>query len=130
VDTISKTNAWAVGDYTVKGTTKQAALTVHWNGTRWAWVPNPGETSGGILNGVSMVSATDGWAVGQGSTGALILHWNGTTCRGPNRYSRRRAPCLPQSAPVCLHIQCGRVTYAGVRSLPTNRARHDARAAR
>jgi len=81
VDTISKTNAWAVGDYTVKGTGQQAALTVHWNGTSWARVSNPGETSGGdsFLNGVSMVSATDGWAVGQGFTGALILHWNGTT---------------------------------------------------
>jgi hypothetical protein len=79
VDTVSDTNAWAVGDYTVNGSTRQAALILHWNGTRWTQQPNPGGTSDSFLNGISMVSATDGWAVGSDSTGALILHWNGTT---------------------------------------------------
>src|SRR5262249_29229156 len=80
VDTISKTNAWAVGDYTVKGTGGQAALTVHWNGTSWAQVPNPGGTSDSFLSGISMVSASNGWAVGgDHTTGKIvILHWNGT----------------------------------------------------
>jgi hypothetical protein len=31
----SASNAWAVGDYT-QSTGPQAALTLHWNGTRWS----------------------------------------------------------------------------------------------
>jgi hypothetical protein len=77
---ISKSSVWSVGDYTT-ATGGQAALTLHWNGTRWARVPNQGGTSDSFLRGISMVSATDGWAVGGHSSPGkvLILHWNGTT---------------------------------------------------
>lgn len=77
----SPSNGWAVGEYLTSGGSKVAAMTQHWNGTRWARVANPGGTTYSYLFGVSMVSATDGWAVGgNDSTGdAIILHWNGTT---------------------------------------------------
>ena len=75
---ISKSDAWAVGAYTTS--TAVAALTLHWNGTKWVRVPNQaGSTRTTALEGVSMVSATDGWAVGGDATGTLILHWNGAT---------------------------------------------------
>ena len=81
----SRMNAWAVGDYTVNGTDRQAALTLHWNGSRWARVPNLGGTSDSFLHGISMVSATDGWAVGgHRNTGKIIiLRWNGSTWGQP-----------------------------------------------
>ena len=81
VAVISGSDAWSVGDYTTS-TGGQAALTLHWNGTGWARVPNQGGASDSFLRGITMVSATDGWAVGghvpTGNT-VLILHWNGTT---------------------------------------------------
>ena len=89
----SGSDAWAVGVYCASGCgTSSAAydtLTVHWNGTRWTHVtsPNPGATFN-WLYGVSAVSATDAWAVGQycasgcGTSAevddTLIMHWNGT----------------------------------------------------
>jgi hypothetical protein len=78
---ISGSNAWSVGDYTTS-TGGQAALTLHWNGTSWAPVPNQGGTSDSYLRDITMVSATDGWAVGghfPTGNNVLILHWNGTT---------------------------------------------------
>lgn len=77
VAALSASNAWSVGDY--KTSTGQLALTLHWNGTKWVKAASPGgpETS---MGGVSMISPSDGWAVGQdNSTGTVvILHWNGT----------------------------------------------------
>ena len=79
---VSRSNAWSVGGYTTS-TGGTAALTLHWNGTRWARVPNQGGTSDSYLAGITMASATDGWAVGgrNSATGnnVLILRWNGTT---------------------------------------------------
>ncbi len=36
-------------------------------------------SAGSFLNGIAAVSAQDIWAVGGGTTGALIAHWNGST---------------------------------------------------
>jgi hypothetical protein len=93
VSTVSPHDAWAVGCYT-KGEVGQClggsrGLVLHWDGTAWSKVssPNPGGIYGGGLAGVSAVSATDAWAVGNyfhhvaGGTGgfdSLILHWDGT----------------------------------------------------
>jgi hypothetical protein len=75
----SKTNAWAVGKIADR------ILILHWNGTKWARVPAPdpaGATSA-VLAGVSAVSASTAWAVGQADypnnvRDLLIERWNGT----------------------------------------------------
>jgi hypothetical protein len=38
----------------------------------------------GRLYGGTALSPTSAWAVGLGSTGSLILHWNGKSWSGPN----------------------------------------------
>ncbi len=80
----SRSNAWAVGDYsTSSGTLK--TLILHWNGSRWAKAtsPSPGRSLN-FLYGVSAASRSSVWAVGTtsstssgGNARTLILHWNG-----------------------------------------------------
>jgi hypothetical protein len=78
VAVISKANAWIVG------TVGSRVLVLHWNGRKWAPVRAPipaGATSAG-LQGVSAVSPSIVWAVGQASfpdaLKPLIERWNGT----------------------------------------------------
>ncbi len=84
VDAVSSSNAWAVGDYQSDGTGAYQTLVLHWNGTTWSQVssPNPSSTANYLL-GVSMLSSTNGWAVGEFFNGSLwntlILHWNGSS---------------------------------------------------
>ena len=71
VTTDSDGDVWAVGP---------GALIERWNGTSWQVMPTGNVT--GTLEGVTMVSPTDGWAVGY--TGApdvmpRSMHWNGTS---------------------------------------------------
>jgi hypothetical protein len=90
VAAISRTDAWAVGDYSASGTTQ--ALIEHWDGTAWQQVPSASVSFPNILTGVAAVSATDVWAVGEyfnntdvGQT--LIEHWDGaawTVVPSPN----------------------------------------------
>jgi hypothetical protein len=90
VGAVSATDAWAVGYKCSNATCSLPNLTYntlieHWNGKKWSTVasPNPGPST--QLTGVSAVSATDAWAVGNTNSGpvnttpgpALILHWNG-----------------------------------------------------
>jgi hypothetical protein len=72
---------WAVGS---RQTGDDGTLTEHWDGTRWSVVPSPSiPNSFSSLDGVSVASPTDGWAVGSAQnlvgthTRALIEHWNG-----------------------------------------------------
>ena len=44
VSALSRTSAWAVGTYVVKGPTFKS-LTLHWNGTAWSHVPSPSSSS-------------------------------------------------------------------------------------
>jgi len=80
----SPTDAWAVGDYSVKSTGGQETLALHWNGTTWTRVatPTPKGTVFRFLNGVAARAPTDAWAVGADSSNnapiTLILHWDGT----------------------------------------------------
>jgi hypothetical protein len=80
-------DVWSAGDYAVPAVGGQAAMTVHWNGSRWTRVANPGGTAYSFLSGVSMVSPSDGWAVGRndGTGQPIILHWNGTSWTGSAR---------------------------------------------
>jgi hypothetical protein len=73
-----------VGGYVTGAAHVHKTLALHWNGTAWKRVPsaNPSST-GNLLNGVSVSSATNAWAVGDYFNGAgiaqtLIEHWNGT----------------------------------------------------
>jgi hypothetical protein len=68
-------NAWAVGRH------GDDTAILHWDGTRWSRVTSPNLGSDfNELHGVSVVSSTDVWAIGDAdySSDALILHWDGT----------------------------------------------------
>ena len=84
VSCASTTSCFAVGD------SDAGLLAERWNGKSWSIVPVPGPSprssvpaaSIGIgsspgLNGVTCVSATNCYAVGDGLTGVLVEHWNG-----------------------------------------------------
>lgn len=55
-----------------------ATVVGQWNGSQWARVdsPSPGTLSN-ALNGVSVMSANDVWAVGDSAAGTLSEHWDG-----------------------------------------------------
>lgn len=61
VDGVAADDIWAVGE---EGTL------LHYDGQSWRQATNP---SDGFLSDVEMLSATDGWAVGN-----VTLHWDGT----------------------------------------------------
>src|SRR5207253_503535 len=83
----SASDCWAVGFY-YNNTTAQT-LIEHWNGTNWAFVTsaNTSVIQSNQLFGVTCVSASDCWAVGNyendtpsqgGPFQTLIEHWDGT----------------------------------------------------
>ena len=85
VSAASASSIWTVGFLTnnTSQTPSDQTLIEHWNGTSWSVVksPNPGSSSD-HLNGVTAVSTSDVWAVGNGKTSSgktLIEHWNGTS---------------------------------------------------
>ncbi|MBA3552435.1 MAG: hypothetical protein H0W27_06160 [Actinobacteria bacterium] len=86
VSAASTTDAWAVGSYRSDATHEYVPMTLHWDGTVWSRVNGPNDVStDDYLSGVSALSATDAWAVGQsfdpltGEYDTLILHWDGTS---------------------------------------------------
>jgi hypothetical protein len=77
-------NAWAVGSTgPASEGTGQQTLIEHWNGTAWTRVPSPDQpgSAANFLTGVTVVSASNAWAVGyaavSGRYKALTMHWNG-----------------------------------------------------
>ncbi|MBB4764835.1 hypothetical protein ACFQFC_11535 [Amorphoplanes digitatis] len=79
VDGAASGDVWAVG-YSLNlpyGNRVRQSTILHWNGTAWTQVtsPNNGST---FLYDVVALSATDAWAVGSTSGGALVLRWDGT----------------------------------------------------
>ena len=96
-----------MGQFTPSGGVAQT-VTEHWNGKIWTVVARPDAgTQNNHLSGVTAISATDVWAVGdfQTSTGSgtvfqtLTEHWDGTAwsivpqpwwCRPGGRAQRRR----------------------------------------
>jgi hypothetical protein len=85
ISMVSPTEGWAAG-YEIAPPPKDAsgptALLMHYTRGAWSTIHT---TFKGMLNSISMVSATDGWAVGIGMAaddagmGALILHYDGHT---------------------------------------------------
>jgi hypothetical protein len=88
VSASSPSSAWAVGYRCVPGCTASSVvlrtLILHWTGSAWAEVasPDPGSTER-LLSGVSALSSSSAWAVGQyrtasGGNKTLALGWNGS----------------------------------------------------
>jgi hypothetical protein len=87
VSALSDSDVWAVGYFnSSNGGAINHTLAEHWNGTTWSVVqtPNVG-TLGSQLQGVSALSDSDVWAVGNFSTSStssggrtLIEHYDGT----------------------------------------------------
>jgi hypothetical protein len=66
VSVLSEDNAWAVG---------WNGKAFNWNGTSWNEVFTP---TSARLRSVYMLSADDGWAVGEYAGKGVSIHWNGT----------------------------------------------------
>ncbi len=73
VTMVSSTDGWAVGGGTWRdqwGCTYSGWEFMRWDGVNWTDVDNPSNSLARYdeqLNTVAMVSATDGWAVGEGA---------------------------------------------------------------
>src|SRR5262249_43966341 len=86
VSAVSGSDAWAVGDYaSLPNANEPRTMILHWNGTAWSKVKSPDPSSAfNVLDGVSAVSSSDAWAVGDyagfpaRAYATMILHWNGT----------------------------------------------------
>jgi hypothetical protein len=74
---------WATGYYFPPSSGNPATLIERWNGKSWSIVPSPNPGAGfNVLQGITAISATNVWAVGDYSPGeipiiALVEHWNG-----------------------------------------------------
>jgi hypothetical protein len=88
VTAISPTNAWASGsEGNVNNTNFNIPYVLHWDGTTWSLVKTPNPNShaeGSLLSGITALSASDIWAVGQtqdlnGGIRPLTEQFNGTT---------------------------------------------------
>ncbi len=84
VAAISANDAWAVGQYTsyAKQPYTINILIEHWNGLNWTVYNNPELGSAeGSLKSISVISASDIWAVGEANVKPLAVHWNGVKWR-------------------------------------------------
>jgi hypothetical protein len=72
-------DVWAAGLYQVPSPqgTLTFTLTEHWTGSRWAVAGSPSPTGDDVFSGLSAVSPSDVWAVGESGTGSLIANWTG-----------------------------------------------------
>jgi hypothetical protein len=68
---ISAADGWAVGNRVLGPTV--TGLLLRWDGSQWLVFS---DTVSSTLNAITMVTPSDGWAVGNSG---LILHWNGIT---------------------------------------------------
>jgi hypothetical protein len=83
VDSATASSGLAVGTSFNAG---EQGVAMRWDGGNWGFVPVPKPNPDVTLTGASVVSATDGWAVGMGSdfggfyagTRPVALHWNGS----------------------------------------------------
>jgi hypothetical protein len=80
VAALAANDVWAIG-YKFSFNNGYQGLAMHWNGARWSDVPVPvtGD-SYTLLNGITALSPTDVWAVGNGGVNpikALTAHWDG-----------------------------------------------------
>ncbi len=78
VTAIATNDVWAVGWFD-NAQNIPRTLTLHWNGTNWSVVTSANSGTGSnFLFGVTAVSSSDVWAVGEfNNTSTLTEHWNG-----------------------------------------------------
>lgn len=74
VDAAGPNDVWAVGLYSANPAAEDHSLILHWNGTSWSVVTHGCDTYGG-LTGLTVLSATNAWAVGNSET----CHYDGST---------------------------------------------------
>jgi hypothetical protein len=80
----SSSDLWAVGSYWNLAR-KRRSLAMHWDGSQWTVVPTPNvERKESLVNGVTVLSPTDAWAVGSAldasfSGRTLTHHWDGAS---------------------------------------------------
>jgi hypothetical protein len=67
VDALGPNDVWAVGIYSPNPVVEDHSLILHWDGSSWSVVPHNCDTYGGLL-GITLLSATQGWAVGDSET--------------------------------------------------------------
>jgi len=86
VTALSPTNIWASGtEGNVNNQNFNIPYVLHWNGSAWALVKTPNRGGeGSLLNGITALSATDIWAVGQtqqlnGAIMPMTDQFNGTS---------------------------------------------------
>jgi hypothetical protein len=110
VTAIAQNDVWAVGwENNIDGLNKQLTITMHWDGSAWVVIPSPNpNTSGGELFGVTALSSSDVWAVGEsrnfdsGSQSSLTMQWNGsvwTVVDSPNGFFTTQANGAASVAP-------------------------------
>ncbi len=83
VSATSASDVWAIG-FVSTAQNGDNTLIEHWNGSAWSVVASPnGASNQNALYGVTALSATNAWAVGNDNTATadqtLIEHWNGVT---------------------------------------------------
>ena len=80
---VNANDCWAVGQYQTPPSHIDTELIVQWNGSSWTSVNGANAPGGPQLNGVTCVSTTDCWAVGEADTGTTLLplveQYNGTS---------------------------------------------------
>jgi alpha-tubulin suppressor-like RCC1 family protein len=71
---------WAVGSFDIGGEFN-ALLFEHWNGTAWSFVAPPDESGEEFATGVTAITATDVWVVGDVGFNQTTVsaNWNGTS---------------------------------------------------
>ncbi len=75
---VSPSDGWAVGGGGANCPSQPSVL-LHWNGTTWNEIPSPVSQT---LNSVAMISADEGWAVGEAGT---ILHYTNVDTLSVNK---------------------------------------------
>jgi hypothetical protein len=80
---VSPRNIWAVGNSYDSRTSISTTLIEHWDGTQWSIVSSPNVVPKDGLSGVTALTASSIWAVGDAYIAsttthrALVEHWDG-----------------------------------------------------
>jgi hypothetical protein len=92
VDAVASDDVWAVGeDVAADNPGDVGPLLLHYDGTAWReWLAPSGVD--GSLADVDLVTAGEGWAVGNGAAGPLMLRWTA------DRWAPVKLPPLPSAA--------------------------------
>jgi hypothetical protein len=100
VEALAPNNVWAVGE-TNSGSGQWVPFVAQFNGTSWRRLAVPALNSGGRLNDVVALSASNVYAVGSAEDATtLVLHWNGASWIREATPSQAGRPILTGAAAV------------------------------